>query len=95
LYGEFLKPHLVDVHGIPAHTRLNLLHNLLMASGKDGRLFEIRLMPDSEFGFVHGNDGIMEGPGVPQGKTPFIGSANDSRARFRRIGWLFPFCADA
>ena len=50
MYGEFLKPHLVDVHGIPAHTRLNLLHNLLMASGKDGRLFEIRLMPASEFG---------------------------------------------
>ena len=74
--GHF--PHLVDVHGIPAQTRLNVLHNLLMASGKAGRLFEIRLMPDSEFGFVRGKDGIIEGPGVPQGKTSFLGSANDS-----------------
>jgi phosphatidylserine/phosphatidylglycerophosphate/cardiolipin synthase-like enzyme len=74
--GHF--PHLVEVHGIPAQTRLNVLHNLLMASGKDGRLFEIRLVPDSEFGFVHGKGGIIAGPGVAQGKTSFIGSANDS-----------------
>lgn len=71
-------PHLVDVHGTPAQTQPNLLPNLLMASGKDGRLFEICLVPDSEFGFVHGKGGIIEGPGVPQGKTSFIGSANDS-----------------
>ena len=71
--GHF--PHLVDVHGVPAQTRLNVLHDLLMASGKDGRLFEIRLVPDSEFGFVHGKGGIIEGD---WGKTSFIGSANDS-----------------
>ena len=71
--GNF--PHLVDVHGVPAQKRLNVLHDLLMASGKDGRLFEIRLVPDSEFGFVHGKGGIIEGD---WGKTSFIGSANDS-----------------
>lgn len=71
--GNF--PHLVDVHGVPAQTRLNVLHDMLMASGKAGRLFEIRLVPDSEFGFVHGKGGIVEGD---WGKTSFIGSANDS-----------------
>jgi phosphatidylserine/phosphatidylglycerophosphate/cardiolipin synthase-like enzyme len=73
-------PHLVDVHGLPAQTRLKVLHDLLMASGKDGRLFEIRLVPDSEFGFVHGKGGIIKGAGVDGGptcRTSFIGSAND------------------
>ena len=77
--GHF--PHLVDVHGMPAQQRLHVLHDLLMASGKDGRLFEIRLVPDSEFGFVHGKGGIIEGAGVngdPTNRTSFIGSANDS-----------------
>ena len=32
--GHF--PHLVDVHGARAQQRLNVLHDLLMASGKDG-----------------------------------------------------------
>jgi len=68
----------VEVHGAPAQQRLHVLHDLLMASGKDGRLFEIRLVPDAEFGFVHGKGGIIDGPGVPGGKTSFIGSANDS-----------------
>lgn len=71
--GHF--PHLVEVHGIPAQQRLQVLHDLLMASGKDDRLFEIRLVPDSEFGFVHGKGGVIEGD---WGKTSFIGSANDS-----------------
>jgi hypothetical protein len=63
---------------IPAQQRL---HDLLMASGKDGRLFEIRPVPDSEFGFVHGKGGIIEGAevnGGPTSRTSFIGSANDS-----------------
>lgn len=67
--------HLVDVHGAPAQQRLKVLHDLLMASGKDGRLFEIRLVPDAEFGFVHGKGGIIEGD---WGRAAFIGSANDS-----------------
>lgn len=71
--GQF--NHLVDVHGTEAQGRLKVLHELLAASGKDGRLFEIRIVPDSEFGFVHGKGGVIEGA---QGTTSFIGSANDS-----------------
>ena len=61
--GNF--PHVVEVHGTPAQQRLQVLHELLMTSGKDDRLFEIRLVPDSEFGFVHGKGGVIEG-GVGQ-----------------------------
>jgi len=77
--GHF--PHLVDVHGGPAQHRLKVLHELLMCSGADGRLFEIRLVPDSEFGFVHGKGGVIEGA---WGKTAFIGSANDSARAWTR-----------
>lgn len=73
--------HLVDVHGHPAQQRLEVLHELLMASGHDGRLFEIRLVPDAEFGFVHGKGGVIEGA---WGKTAFIGSANDSARAWTR-----------
>jgi phosphatidylserine/phosphatidylglycerophosphate/cardiolipin synthase-like enzyme len=34
-----------------------------------------RLVPDAEFGFVHGKGGVIEGD---WGRTSFIGSANDS-----------------
>ncbi len=71
--GQFT--HLVDVHGSEAQVRLKVLYELLTSSGKDGRLFEIRIVPDSEFGFVHGKGGLIEGV---QGTTSFIGSANDS-----------------
>lgn len=71
--GQF--NHLVEVHGDEAQTRLRILHGLLMSSGRDGRLFEIRIVPDAEFGFVHGKGGIIEGD---WGTTSFIGSANDS-----------------
>lgn len=67
--------HVVDVHGQPAQRRFSILHDLLTASGKDSRLFEVRVVPDAEYGFVHGKGGVIEGPG---GKTSFIGSANDS-----------------
>lgn len=83
LEGELLRlawnaghfPHLVEVHGGPAQQRLKVLYDMLSSSGKDGRLFEIRLVPDSEFGFVHGKGGVIEGT---WGRTSFIGSANDS-----------------
>jgi len=71
--GQFT--HLVDVHGTEAQGRLKVLHDLLTSSGKDGRLFEIRIVPDSEFGFVHGKGGVIESS---SGITSFIGSANDS-----------------
>ena len=67
--------HVVDVHGQPAQRRFRVLHDLLTASGKDGRVFDVRVVPDAEFGFVHGKGGVIEGPG---GATSFIGSANDS-----------------
>lgn len=54
--------HLVDVHGAPAQQRFAVLRDLLLASGTDGRRFEIRLVPDAEFGFVHGKGGVIEGP---------------------------------
>lgn len=73
--------HLVDVHGEPAQQRLRVLHDLLTASGRDGRHFEIRLVPDSEFGFVHGKGGVIAGD---WGATSFIGSANDSARAWSR-----------
>ena len=56
LEGELLRlawnaghfPHLVEVHGGSAQQRLKVLYDMLSSSGKDGRLFEIRLVPDSE-----------------------------------------------
>ncbi len=71
--GQFIRQ--VEVHGQAAQKRLNILYDLLQNSGTDGRCFEIRIVPDSEFGFVHGKGGIITGP---QGATAFIGSANDS-----------------
>lgn len=40
--GHF--PHLVEVHGAPTQQRLKVLHDMLMASGQDRRLFEIRFV---------------------------------------------------
>ena len=71
--GQF--SHLVDVYGIEAQTRFKILSQLLEASGRNGRLFEIRIVPDSEFGFIHGKGGVIE---KSHGITSFIGSANDS-----------------
>ncbi len=73
--------HVVDVHGAPAQSRFRALHDLLVASGKDGRQFEIRVVPDAQFGFVHGKGGIIEGPA---GTTSFIGSANDSASAWTK-----------
>ena len=58
------------------------MHELLTGSGTDGRLFEIRLVPDAEFGFVHGKGGVIERTGGT--KTAFIGSANDSARAWTR-----------
>ena len=77
--GNFL--HLVDVYGDKAQKRLEILARLLSASGRNERLFEIRIVPDCEFGFVHGKGGVIEGP---RGKTSFIGSANDSSKAWTR-----------
>jgi hypothetical protein len=72
--GNF--PHLVDVYGDQAKKRLQLLQDLVKGDLSAGRTFEIRIVPDSEFGFVHGKGGILR---YPDGHaTSFIGSANDS-----------------
>ena len=72
--GDF--PHLVDVYGERAKDRLRILQDLVTPDPVTGRTFEIRIVPDSEFGFVHGKAGVLRYPG---GKaTSFIGSANDS-----------------
>lgn len=73
--------HAVDVHGPPAKQRFRLLHELLKASGTNGRQFEIRVVPDAEFGFVHGKGGVIDGA---EGTTSFIGSANDSATAWTR-----------
>ena len=67
--------YLVDVHGAAAQKRLSVLHTLITESNHADRLFEIRIVPNSEFGFVHGKGGVIEGD---WGRTSFIGSANDS-----------------
>jgi hypothetical protein len=73
--------HLLDVHGSEAQGRLRILHDLLVSSGENRRIFEIRIVPDSEFGFVHGKGGIISGD---WGKTSFIGSANDSARAWKK-----------
>jgi len=72
--GRF--PHLVDVYGEQAKERLRVLQDLVAGDSATGRSFEIRIVPDCEFGFVHGNAGVMR---YANGKaTSFIGSANDT-----------------
>lgn len=72
--GRF--PHLVDVYGEQAKERLRVLQDLVTGDSANGRTFEIRIVPDCEFGFVHGKAGVMR---YANGKaTSFIGSANDT-----------------
>jgi hypothetical protein len=71
-------PRLVDVHGHPAQERFQTLYQLITASRNGERVFEIRVVPDSEFGFVHGKGGVLH---YSDGrKTSFVGSANDSKS---------------
>lgn len=72
--GNF--PHLVDVYGEQAKTRLRLLQDLVREDPASGRNFQICIVPDSEFGFVHGKGGVLRY--VDGRATSFIGSANDS-----------------
>ena len=72
--GNF--PHLVDVYGEKAKERLRVLQELVTRDPASGRSFEIRIVPDSEFGFVHGKGGVVRY--ADKQATSFIGSANDS-----------------
>ncbi len=72
--GDF--PHLVDVYGEKAKERLRILQELVTLDPVTGRSFDIRIVPDSEFGFLHGKGGVVR---YADGRaTSFIGSANDS-----------------
>jgi hypothetical protein len=72
--GRF--PHLVDVYGEKAKERLRVLQELVVGDPVAGRSFEIRIVPDCEFGFLHGKAGVVR---YADGRaTSFIGSANDS-----------------
>lgn len=72
--GRF--PHLVDVYGEKAKERLRLLQELVLGDPSHGRSFQIRIVPDCEFGFIHGKAGVLR---YANGRaTSFIGSANDS-----------------
>jgi len=66
--GHF--PHLVEVHGEPAQKRKKVLHDLLIASGKDGRLFEIRPMPSSASYMARG--GASKATGVKEERVSSI-----------------------
>lgn len=81
VWNEGNFPHLVDVHGKAAQKRFRLLHQLLEEDEQGKRIFKIRIVPDSEFGFVHGKGGVITGP---EGATAFIGSANDSFNAWRK-----------
>ena len=73
--GHF--PHLTDVYGDKAKQRLRMLQDLLLGDVAAGRTFEIRIVADCEFGFVHGKAGVLRG--ADGAATAFIGSANDSQ----------------
>ena len=70
----------VDVFGRSVQKRLQTLHRLLSIENEE-RSFEIRIVPDAEFGFIHGKGGLIYGP---EGKLAFIGSANDSRSAWSK-----------
>lgn len=72
--GNF--PHLTDVYGEKAKERLRLLQELLRGDATTGATCEIRIVPDCEFGFVHGKAGVLRFQDSKA--TSFIGSANDS-----------------
>lgn len=76
VWNEGHFPHLVDVYGEQAKERLRVLQDLVVGDPASGRSFDIRIVPDCEFGFVHGKAGVMR---YADGKaTSFMGSANDT-----------------
>jgi hypothetical protein len=76
VWNEGRFPHLVDVYGEQAKERLRVLQDLIIGDSATGRTFDIRIVPDCEFGFVHGKAGVMRY--ADGSATSFIGSANDT-----------------
>jgi superfamily II DNA or RNA helicase len=66
---------LVDTYGHRMQNRLAVLYDLITASTDHNRLFQIRVVPDAQFGFLHGKGGVIEGP---SDAIAFIGSANET-----------------
>jgi hypothetical protein len=82
VWNEGRFPHLVDVYGEQAKERLRVLQDLVAGDPATGRSFDIRIVPDCEFGFVHGKAGVIR---YADGKaTSFIGSANDTERAWSR-----------
>ncbi len=82
VWNEGRFPHLVDVYGEQAKERLRVLQDLIAGDPATGRSFDIRIVPDCEFGFVHGKAGVIR---YADGKaTSFIGSANDTERAWSR-----------
>jgi len=52
-------PHLVNIHGEAAQERFQLLYRLICEAREGKRVFEIRIVPDSAFGFLHGKGGVI------------------------------------
>jgi len=64
------------IAGVPARARYSRLFKLL-----HGGKLQVRVLPDSAFGLVHGKAGVIT---LADGtKTCFIGSANESRSAWR------------
>jgi len=71
----------VDVYGEAAKERFRLLQALILGKDEAPGL-EIRIVPDCEFGFLHGKAGVFH---YADGRaTSFIGSANDSERAWMR-----------
>lgn len=76
--GDFVR--LVDIYGRRLQKRLQVLYNLIVQADQNRR-FEIRIVPDAEFGFIHGKGGLIYGSDK---NLAFIGSANDSKSAWSK-----------
>lgn len=72
---------MVDTYGPRIQNRLSILHGLLTTNNNENRLFSIRVVPDSEFGFLHGKGGVIESA---NNAVAFIGSANETAEAWTR-----------
>lgn len=70
------KSNIDQFYSEPLQPRLQLLYNLLQ-SGK----LEVRVLPNSAFGLVHGKAGVITFSG--QAQTAFLGSVNESKSAWK------------
>ncbi len=74
-WNEAGMTELVDTYGRRVQDRLAILYNLITSAREQNHLFAIRVVPDPEFGFLHGKGGVIESP---TGTIAFVGSANET-----------------